>query len=180
LGTDSYIVQRVNPTNGTNIKELASNLQNIYTYNTQVLPETEGQEIYIQIEARSVGWNIIGGSTLPSTLSNIVKIFRPSLAISPQIFTPNGDGQNDKFMVRGKFIKELKMTIYDRWGNAIFYEESNSYPIESNQNETTVIGWDGTMNNGNKALEGSYAYKIEIIDTIGQTTVKEGALLLAY
>ncbi|PWK28610.1 gliding motility-associated-like protein [Arcicella aurantiaca] len=180
LGTDSYIVQRVNPTNGTNIKELASNLQNIYTYNTQILPETEGQEIYIQIEARPVGWNVIGGSTLPTTLSNIVKIFRPSLAISPQIFTPNGDGQNDKFMVRGKFIKELKMTIYDRWGNAIFYEESNSYPIESNQNETTVIGWDGTMNNGNKALEGSYAYKIEIIDTVGQTTVKEGALLLAY
>lgn len=180
LGTDSYIVQRVNPSDGTNIKELASNLINVYGYNTQVLPETEGQEIYIQIESRPVGWNVISGSTLPSTLSNIVKIFRPSLAISPQIFTPNGDGQNDKFMVRGKFIKELKMTIYDRWGNAIFYEESNSYPIESNQNETTVIGWDGTMNNGNKALEGSYAYKIEITDTIGQTTVKEGALLLAY
>ena len=180
LGTDSYIVQRVNPSDGTNIKELASNLQNIYTYNTQVLPETEGQEIYIQIESRSVGWNVIGGSTLPSTLSNIVKIFRPSLAISPQIFTPNGDGQNDKFMVRGKFIRGLKMTIYDRWGNAIFYEETGNYPIENDQNEGTVIGWDGTMNNGNKALEGSYAYKIEITDTIGQTTVKEGALLLAY
>jgi hypothetical protein len=36
------------------------------------------------------------------------------------------------------------------------------------------------MNNGNKAPEGSYAYKIEITDTIGQMTVKEGALLLAY
>ena len=180
VGTDSYIVQRVNPTNGTNIKELASNLKNIYSYNTQILPETEGQEIYIQIESRPVGWNIIGSTSLPSTLSNIVRIFRPSLVISPQIFTPNGDNQNDKFIVRGKFIKKLKMSIYDRWGNVIFYDEMDGYPIENNQNESTVVGWDGMMNNGNKAIEGSYAFKIEVEDTIGQISVREGALLLAY
>ncbi len=99
----------------------------------------------------------------------------------PQIFTPNGDNVNDKFIVRGKFIKALKMTIYDRWGNAIFYDEAESYPNSAaNQDENTVIGWDGTMNTGTKALEGSYVYKIEITDTIGQTTIKEGGLLLAY
>jgi gliding motility-associated-like protein len=179
-GTDSYIVQRVNPTNGTNIKELASNLINVNTYNTQVLPETEGQEIYIQIESRPVGWNIIGSNSLPSTLSNIVRIFRPSLMISPQIFTPNGDNNNDIFIVRGKFIKKLKMSIYDRWGNVIYYNEMDGYPTENNQNESTVVGWDGVMNNGNKALEGTYAFKIEVEDTIGQISVKEGALLLAY
>jgi gliding motility-associated-like protein len=180
VGTDSYIVQRVDPSTGNNIKPLATNLQNVYSYNTQILPETEGQEIYIQIESRPTGWNIIGSITLPTTLSNIIKIFRPSVAMSPQIFTPNGDGQNDKFIVRGKFIQRLKMTIYDRWGNPIYSEEMNGYPTENSQNETTVIGWDGIMNNGNKASEGSYAYKIEITDTIGQMTVKEGALLLAY
>jgi gliding motility-associated-like protein len=180
VGTDSYIVQRVNPVNGTNIKELASNLKNINTYNTQILPETEGQEIFIQIESRPIGWNIIGSNSLPSTLSNIVRIFRPSLMMSPQIFTPNGDNNNDKFIVRGKFIKKLKMSIYDRWGNVIFYEEMDGYPTENNQNESTVVGWDGVMNNGNKAIEGSYAFKIEVEDTIGQISVKEGALLLAY
>jgi gliding motility-associated-like protein len=100
--------------------------------------------------------------------------------MSPQIFTPNGDNVNDKFIVEGKFIKNLKMTIYDRWGNPIFHDEQNGYPIQTSQSPNTVIGWDGTMNNGNKALEGSYAFKIEIEDTIGQITVKEGALLLAY
>ncbi len=179
-GTDSYIVQRVNPTNGTNIKELASNLKNVYSYNTQVLPETEGQEIFIQIESRPVGWNIIGNNSLPSTLSNIVRIFRPSLMMNPQIFTPNGDNNNDKFIVRGKFIKKLKMSIYDRWGNVIFYDEMDGYPTENNQNESTVVGWDGIMNNGNRAIEGSYAFKIEVEDTIGQITTREGALLLAY
>jgi gliding motility-associated-like protein len=180
VGTDSYIVQRVNPTNGTNIKELASNLKNIYTYNTQVLPEIEGQEIYIQIESRPVGWNIIGSNSLPSTLSNVVRIFRPSLMMSPQIFTPNGDNNNDKFIVRGKFIKKLKMSIYDRWGNVIFYDEMDGYPTEDGQNESTVVGWNGVMNNGNKAMEGSYAFKIEVEDTIGQISTREGALLLAY
>jgi gliding motility-associated-like protein len=179
VGTDSYIVQRVNPSDGTNIKELASNVKNIYSYNTQILPETEGQEIYIQIESRPVGWNTASGR-LPSTLSNIIRIFRPSLMMSPQIFTPNGDNNNDKFIVRGKFIKKLKMTIYDRWGNAIFYNEMDGYPTEENQDESTVVGWDGIMNNGNKAIEGSYAFKIEVEDTIGQITTKEGALLLAY
>ena len=179
-GTDSYIVQRVNPINGTNIKELASNLKNIYSYNTQTLPETEGQEIYIQIEARPVGWNILGSSFLPRPVSNIIRIFRPSLTMSPQIFTPNGDSQNDKFIVRGKFIKKLKMFIYDRWGNVIFYDEMDGYPIENNQNESTVVGWDGMMNNGNKAIEGNYVFKIEVEDTIGQITTKEGTLLLAY
>ncbi len=180
VGTDSYIVQRVNPVDGTNIKELASNLKNINTYNSQVLPEIEGQEIFIQIESRPVGWNIIGSNSLPSTLSNIVRIFRPSLMMSPQIFTPNGDNNNDKFIVRGKFIKKLKMSIYDRWGNVIFFEEMDGYPTENNQNESTVVGWDGVMNNGNKAMEGSYAFKIEVEDTIGQVSVREGALLLAY
>jgi gliding motility-associated-like protein len=179
VGTDSYIVQRVNPADGTNIKELASNVKNIYTYNSQVLPETEGQEIYIQIESRPVGWNTVSGR-LQNTLSNIIRIFRPSLMMSPQIFTPNGDNNNDKFIVRGKFIKKLKMTIYDRWGNAIFYNEMDGYPTEENQDESTVVGWDGIMNNGNKAIEGSYAFKIEVEDTIGQITTKEGALLLAY
>ena len=179
VGTDSYIVQRVNPTNGTNIKELASNLKNINTYDTQVLPEIEGQEIYIQIESRPIGWNLNQGR-LPSTLSNIVRIFRPSLVMSPQIFTPNGDNNNDKFIVRGKFIKKLKMSIYDRWGNVIFHDEMDGYPTEDSQNESTVVGWDGIMNNGNKAIEGSYVFKIEVEDTIGQITIKEGTLLLTY
>ena len=180
VGTDSYFVQRVNPINGTNINELASNLSNVYSYNTQVLPEIEGQEIYIQIESRPVGWNIIGSNFLPSTLSNIIRIYRPSLVMSPQIFTPNGDNQNDKFIVRGKFIKKLKMSIYDRWGNVIFHDEMDGYPIGNNQDESTVIGWNGIMNNGNKAIEGTYVFKIEVEDTVGQITIKEGALLLAF
>ena len=49
----------------------------------------------------------------------------------PNIFTPNGDGNNDLLYVRGNNILELYFTIYDRWGEKVF--------------ETTdqKIGWDG-------------------------------------
>jgi gliding motility-associated-like protein len=125
------------------------------------LPESDGQEIFIQVQAEPSSTGLGGGNgRLGTSETNIIRIFRPSLALIPQIFTPNGDGQNDKFMVRGKFIKSLKMTIYDRWGNAVFYDETNSYPFEGDQTENTVVGWEGIMNNGNKAMEGSYAYKI--------------------
>jgi gliding motility-associated-like protein len=40
----------------------------------------------------------------------------------PNAFTPNGDGLNDCFGV--KFlgsISNLKLSVYDRWGNRVFY-----------------------------------------------------------
>lgn len=180
VGTDSYIVKSVNPTTKTTIKDLKENLIGIQTFDTKALGEEEGQELFIQIESRPVGWNTTDPNVLPSTLSNIILVFRPSFSITPQIFTPNGDSNNDKFVVRGKFIKKLKMTIYDRWGNVVYYEDTDTFPLEKSQNDSNVVGWNGIMNNGNRAIEGSYAYKIEIEDTIGQVTTKEGALLLAY
>jgi len=38
----------------------------------------------------------------------------------PNIFSPNGDKQNDVLYVRGKGIKEFVFVIYDRWGEEIF------------------------------------------------------------
>ena len=180
VGTNSYTVKSVNPATKTTIKDLEDNLIGIQSFDTKMLDESEGQEIFVQIESRPVGWNTTDPNVLPSTLSNIVRVFRPSFSLSPQIFTPNGDGNNDKFIVKGKFIKKLKMTIYDRWGNVIYYEDTDSFPLQKDQTDTNVIGWNGVMNNGNRAIEGSYAYKIEIEDFIGQITYKEGALLLAY
>lgn len=160
---------------------LVDNFKGNSTDKISRLPEVDGQEIFIQIHAEPSNTGLGGGNgRLGTSESNIFKIFRPSLTMSPQIFTPNGDKVNDKFLVEGRFIKSLKMTIYDRWGNAIFYEEQTNYPFQGNQNPDTVIGWDGLMNNGNKAMEGSYVFKIEVEDTIGQISTKEGALLLAY
>ncbi len=40
----------------------------------------------------------------------------------PNIFSPNGDGQNDTFTIFPKFglIQSLTYQLFDRWGNLVF------------------------------------------------------------
>jgi gliding motility-associated-like protein len=53
----------------------------------------------------------------------------------PNIFSPNGDGNNDVLYVYGHGIKVFDFKIYDRWGEKIF------------ESKTQTIGWDGTYKN---------------------------------
>jgi len=49
----------------------------------------------------------------------------------PSAFSPNGDGINDVFYVRGLNISEIQLMIFDRWGNLVFETTDQS------------IGWNG-------------------------------------
>jgi gliding motility-associated-like protein len=72
----------------------------------------------------------------------------------PKFFTPNGDGFNDYFEVKGVngvFNKESKIYIYDRLGKLI-------YEVVPGQ-----TGWDGTFN-GNALPATDYWYRIELED----------------
>ncbi len=56
----------------------------------------------------------------------------------PNTFTPNGDGANDIFYVRGKGIRMITLfQVYNRWGELLF-EQRN---IQAND---ITRGWDGT------------------------------------
>ncbi len=55
--------------------------------------------------------------------------------VVPNAFSPNGDGFNDLFRVRGNNIEEIEVHIYNRWGQEVY-------------NKTSVDlaeGWDGTF-----------------------------------
>ncbi|MEA5403701.1 gliding motility-associated C-terminal domain-containing protein [Arcicella sp. DC2W] len=169
IATDFYRINKIDPITLQVIKPLADNLKNTYAFNTQGLSDSEGQEIYLQIEAKPTT-----GSISQNTHSNIVRIYRPSLLLSPDAFSPNNDGVNDSFIVYGRFIKKLKMNIYDRWGNPVFYDETDDYP------NNTQLGWNGTLQNGEKALQGMYVYKLQVEDYTGQMITKEGTLFLTY
>lgn len=63
------------------------------------------------------------------------------------VFTPNGDGQNDEFIIDGKSIETFEMKIFNRWGERVF--------------ETTNVDdtWNGKVNNtGATCPEGTYFY----------------------
>lgn len=69
----------------------------------------------------------------------------------PNVFTPNGDGINDVFFIKGKNITNSKMQIVNRWGTTV----CNS--------ADALIGWNGiNQNNNTIADDGVYFYIIEI------------------
>ncbi len=71
----------------------------------------------------------------------------------PNAFTPDGDGTNDSFTGKGVFIKEFEMTIYDRWGNNIYYTDDIKKP------------WDGRANKGPEiAQRDVYVFVVKVID----------------
>ncbi len=57
----------------------------------------------------------------------------------PNTFTPNADGQNDRFYPHGKGIDHVdRFRIYDRWGE-LLYDRTNM-PVNDKS-----YGWDGTF-----------------------------------
>ncbi len=69
----------------------------------------------------------------------------------PNVFTPNGDGVNERFCIKGENITASDMTIFNRWGGKVF--------------ETTdaLAGWDGIeKHSGRPCSDGTYMYVIKI------------------
>ena len=76
----------------------------------------------------------------------------------PNTFTPNQDGKNDLFYIRGNNIKELYFAIYNRWGERVFFTTS----MEN--------GWDGTFN-GKAVSPDVYGYYVKgICKKIGDSS----------
>ncbi len=85
-----------------------------------------------------------------------ILVHPPSSLEIPNVFTPNGDGYNDNFEIKSISIETMEVTIYNRWGKKV--AEWNSIDGK----------WDGTINSGATASEGTYYYilKAKGIDNI--------------
>ena len=88
----------------------------------------------------------------------------------PNIFSPNNDGQNDVFRIRGAGIAEIKQfLIYDRWGKEVFACRTST-PLTVTSPE---CGWNGTYH-GEDAPVGVYVYYVEVVLLKGEAVVKRG------
>lgn len=83
----------------------------------------------------------------------------------PNSFSPNGDGVNDILYVRGNNISQLRLIIYNRYGQKVF--ETN----------TKSEGWDGTMN-GRELNAGVFGYYLEANFADGTQQVEKGDITL--
>lgn len=87
----------------------------------------------------------------------------------PNAFTPNGDGHNDEFIIRGISIIR-HMVIYNRWGQKVF--ERNNF-IAADRS----VAWKGVLN-GYPASEGTYVYYVEMECPTGGVFTRKGSFVL--
>jgi len=100
------------------------------------------------------------------TARKTITIDVPEVLIIPNIFSPNGDGINDQFFITSSGISTLNCDIYNRWGELLFTLRS------------VHESWDGIINNGNHAPEGTYFYLLQATGFDGKEYKKQGTLTL--
>lgn len=83
----------------------------------------------------------------------------------PNVFTPNGDGINDTYYIKVKYMSLYNISIYNRWGQEIFHSTDPTSP------------WDGTVH-GSPAPAGVYYYIIRTTCDDGNSFRKDGFLQL--
>ena len=83
----------------------------------------------------------------------------------PNIFSPNGDGENDVFYVYGTTVKFLRMQIFNRWGEKVF------------ESTDQRVGWDGIYK-GKMQNPAVFVYKIDITLDDDTKLLKAGSVTL--
>lgn len=100
-----------------------------------------------------------------SRASQEVTIEPETVMYIPNSFTPNGDGHNDGFIPKGIGIEKFSMTIYNRWGEELYYTNTIDEP------------WRGWYK-GAELPNDSYVYRVDIIDVLGEPRTYRGSVTL--
>ncbi len=94
-----------------------------------------------------------------------VQVIQDYAIYIPNSFTPNGDGINDVFLPVGYGLTEIRLSIYNGWGDRLF---------TSNKDNT---GWDGTSKN-KPCEQGVYVYQLEANTATGTSLMRTGHVVL--
>ncbi|MDI6032942.1 PKD domain-containing protein [Flavobacterium sp. LB2P84] len=86
--------------------------------------------------------------------------------MSPNGFTPNGDGINETFKPVFVGLKSLILDVYDTWGELVYSETGE-----------TLQGWDGKVK-GKESENGNYYYKVKATTFYGTVVSKDGPFTL--
>jgi gliding motility-associated-like protein len=90
----------------------------------------------------------------------------------PNAFSPNNDGLNDRFYIKGYGIASIKrMLVFDRWGRIVFQKQN--VPI----NEPSQ-GWDGNFNGQPVLTTAAYVYVLDVICKDGQEFSYKGTIMV--
>jgi gliding motility-associated-like protein len=125
--------------------------------------------VYNQPGTYTVTMYVAKGSCL-EILSKVIQVDVPSQVVVPNVFTPNGDGVNDLFILqRANNLSEVSIRIFDRWGK-IVYELENT--------DKGQIEWDGNNQFGKPVPDGTYFYILTATGRDGANYDKKGSISL--
>lgn len=83
----------------------------------------------------------------------------------PSAFTPNNDGVNDVFRLKGNGYSNASMAIINQWGQVVY------------KSDNAALGWDG--NAGSRtAQNGTYSYMVKITMKDGSVKLMKGNISL--
>ena len=85
----------------------------------------------------------------------------------PSSFTPNGDNINDLFTIKGSFVYDYEIQIFNRFGNILYHSRD------------MANSWDGTFE-GKRVKDDTYAYIVRFRDKNGEQQRKTGYVIVSY
>lgn len=95
-----------------------------------------------------------------------VRVFADRNVYLPDVFSPNGDGKNDRLTPILVGVPQLRFfRVYDRWGQLVF------------QTARVGEGWDGWFRGLKQPME-TYTWVIEGVDQVGTLIRKTGTSVL--
>ena len=114
-------------------------LSNTGVFNPIANPDTSTRYIVTVIDI----YGCVNSDTM------MVKVIAPSFWIATA-FSPDNNGHNDVLYVRGEGINNFEFTVFDRWGEQLFYTKD------------LKTGWNGTKQGTGLGMpEGAYVYFVK-------------------
>ncbi len=109
---------------------------------------------------------IVSDGTCSASASIVIEVNGQSSILIPNVFTPNGDDQNDVFTVEGTNLESVEAEIFNRWGLSMYsWNQVNG-------------GWNGRTTSGTEVPDGTYFYIIKAKGLDGTEYFKKGAFSL--
>ncbi len=88
-------------------------------------------------------YTVVVSDVCGTVASTVVTVIAPCSIVVPNVFTPNGDGLNDRFEITGIEFVTNQVRVFNRWGMVVF--EASNY-----QNTWTATG----------VSDGTYFYEV--------------------